>query len=236
MRIAIVDDDPTLRITLRHFLHKWHTEKNIPLEMQEYDNGDDFLSACSSTEFDIVFMDIFMEKKDGIATATEMRLSRKDTILVFLTASVDHMPDAFSVHAYGYLVKPLVPEKLYKIMNDVQSTFHTNEPTIDITVVGKIDLTLRYSEILYINSDSNYCIIHCPDPCKSRGPFSSLCEPLLGYPGFLMINRGILVNFAHVREMDSTNCIMDNGDLLPLNTKKASAIRQQFIAYKLENR
>lgn len=236
MLIAIVDDDPTLRITLRHFLHKWHQEKNLSLEMCEFENGDDFLESCSSNNYDIVFMDIFMDKKDGIETATEMRISRKDTILIFLTSSLDHMPDAFSVHAYGYLIKPLVPEKLYKIMNDVQSLLHTDEPTLDITVVGKVDLTLRYSEILYINSDSNYCIIHCPEPCKSRGPFTALCEPLLQSSDFCLINRGILVNLLHVKEMTATDCLMDNGDYLPLNTKKASSIRQQYQTFKFDNR
>jgi len=236
MLIAIVDDDPTLRITLRHFLHKWHTEKQLPLEMLEFDNGDDFLASCDQNNYDIVFMDIFMEKKNGIETASEMRLNRKDTILIFLTSSMDHMPDAFSVHAFGYLIKPLMPDKLYKIMNDVQALLHTDERTLDITVVGKVDLTLRYSEILYINSDSNYCIIHCPEPCKSRGPFAALCEPLLQSPEFCVINRGILVNLSHVREMSATDCLMDNGDTLPLNTKKSSAIRQQFQSFKFDNR
>ena len=44
MNIAIVDDDPTIRISLRHFLHKWHSENNLPLDMIEYDGGDEFLS------------------------------------------------------------------------------------------------------------------------------------------------------------------------------------------------
>lgn len=235
MHIAIVDDDPTLRITLRHFLHKWHTEKNLPLEMLEFNNGDDFLVSCETNEYDIVFMDIFMDKKDGIETASEMRAIHKETILIFLTSSADHMPDAFSVHAYGYLIKPLIPEKLYKILDDVQSILHKDEPTIEITL-GKVDVTLKYSDILYINSDSNYCIIHCPDPCKSRGPFSVLCEPLLDSPDFCVINRGIIVNLSHVKEMDTTDCIMDNGDILPLNTKKASAIRTQFTSYKFGTR
>ncbi len=43
MNIAIVDDDPTIRISLRHFLHKWHTDNHIDLKMTEFDGGEEDL-------------------------------------------------------------------------------------------------------------------------------------------------------------------------------------------------
>ena len=163
MNIAIVDDDPTLRISLKHFLHKWFGDQNLPLSMSEYDGGDEFLEALKETEFDIVFMDIFMDKRNGIDTAEEMRKTNKNIVLVFLTSSADYMPDAFSVHAFGYLLKPLLPEKLYKVMSDIKSvSVAESEPKLEVNI-GKTVLTLNYSEIIYINSDSNYCLIHCTD-------------------------------------------------------------------------
>lgn len=235
MQIAIVDDDPTLRITLKHFLKKWFQNENLPLELFEFNSGNEFLTNNAEKKYDIVFMDIFMEKKNGIETASEMRSFDKDTILVFLTSSADYMPDAFSVHAFGYLLKPLLPDKLFKIMDDVKSLFFDDEPTLEF-LSGKITLNPKYSEIIYIQSDSNYCIIHCPTPCKSRGPFSSHCEPLYADERFCIINRGILVNFDHVKEMDNCECLMDNGDILPINTKKASQLKLQFQAYKFKHR
>ncbi len=236
MNIAIVDDDPTLRISLKHFLHKWFGEQNLPLTMFEFDGGDEFLDGMKETEFDIVFMDIFMDKKNGIDTAEEMRRTNKNIVLVFLTSSADYMPDAFSVHAFGYLLKPLLPEKLYKVMSDIKSvSVAESEPKFEVSV-GKNTLTLNYSEIIYINSDSNYCLIHCPDPVKCRGPFTALCKPLEDSDDFLYINRGIMVNMRHVTQTTATICTMDNGDLLPLNTKKAAAIKQRITAYKFNHR
>ena len=236
MNIAIVDDDPTLRISLRHFLHKWHTDNNLPLKMDEYDDGEEFLDSLQSNKYDIVFMDIFMEKKNGIDTATDMRKIDKNMVLVFLTSSSEHMPDAFSVHAFGYLLKPLLPEKLYRVMNDIKAVISPEEEPCLLVTNGKLELSIKYSDIVYINSDSNYCIIHCPEPTKCRGPFSTLCEPLLEHPDFCLINRGILVGLAHVKDTDLGNCIMDNGDQLPLNTKKTAAIKLQIAAYKFEHR
>ena len=56
-----------------------------------------------------------MDKKNGIDTSIDMRKIDKNIVLVFLTSSTDHMPDAFSVHAFGYLIKPLLPDKLYQV-------------------------------------------------------------------------------------------------------------------------
>ena len=234
MRIAIVDDDPTLRISLNHFLKKWLANNLIEYTINEYNSGLEFLDACKADSFDIVFMDIFMEKMDGIETATQMRVSNKDTILVFLTSSTDHMPDAFSVHAFGYLLKPLLPDKLFKVMDDVKALQNDDGPCLEVAV-GRVNLYPKYSEIVYIQSDSNYCIIHCRDEIKSRGPFSVLCQPLLDSEDFCMINRGILVNLAHVTKMEELECFMDNGDILPLNTKKAPGIRQDYQTYKFNH-
>ena len=236
MNIAIVDDDPTIRISLRHFLHKWHSENGLPLDMIEYDGGDEFLSDYKNHEFDIVFMDIFMDRKNGIDTAMEMRRTDKNIVLVFLTSSTDHMPDAFSVHAFGYLIKPLFPDKLYQVMNDIRSILSPEEEPYLTVTTGKLELSINYSEILYINSDSNYCIIHCPEPTKCRGPFSTLCEPLAEHDDFCMINRGIIVNMAHVKSCDSTCVMLDNGDNLPVNTKKSAAIKQRITAYMFNHR
>ncbi len=236
MNIAIVDDDPTIRISLRHFLHKWHIETGLDLSMTEYDNGEEFLEACREGSFDIVFMDIFMEKKNGIDTATDMRKRDKNVVLVFLTSSTDHMPDAFSVHAFGYLIKPLLPNKLYQVMNDIQAILSPVEDKYLAVATGKLELSIKYSDIIYINSDSNYCIIHCPEPTKCRGPFSTLCEPLEDCEDFCTINRGIMVNLAHVEGSDGASVTMDNGDILPVNTKKQAAIKQMIAAYKFEHR
>ncbi len=236
MNIAIVDDDPTIRISLRHFLHKWHTENDLPLTMTEFDGGDEFLDAFKSGSFDIVFMDIFMDKKNGIDTAMDMRKIDRNVVLVFLTSSTDHMPDAFSVHAFGYLIKPLFPDKLYQVLNDIRSIISpVEEPFLEVTT-GKMELSIKYSDILYINSDSNYCMIHCPEPTKCRGPFSVLVEPLEEHEDFLLVNRGILVNLSHVTGVDSTCCVIDNGDQLPINTKKAAAIKQRISTYMFKHR
>ena len=236
MHIAIVDDDPTLRISLKHFLHKWHTDNKLPLVMEEFDNGEDFINSMDEKNFDIVFMDIFMEKMDGIATANEMRKKSTDIILVFLTSSAEHMPDAFSVHAYGYLLKPLLPEKLIGIMDDIKNIMVEKDPEKEMELmIGKVPITVKFSDVICIQSDSNYCIVYCPKMCKIRGTFSEISKPLLEEEGFYVINRGIIVNFDHVKEMDSQNCIMDNGVMLPLNIKKSAQIRAVYQAYKFSN-
>ena len=146
MNIAIVDDDPTLRISLRHFLHKWHTDNNLPLKMDEYDDGEEFLDSLQNNKYDIVFMDIFMEKKNGIDTAADMRKIDKNMVLVFLTSSSEHMPDAFSVHAFGYLLKPLLPEKLYRVMNDIKASPPRKSPaSLSQTANWSSRLSIRIS-------------------------------------------------------------------------------------------
>ena len=46
-----------------------------------------------------------MEGMTGMEATESIRAMDSDTLIVFLTASEEHMPDAFRFHAYDYISK-----------------------------------------------------------------------------------------------------------------------------------
>ncbi len=54
----------------------------------------------------VIFMDIYMEGMTGMESHRKHSCAMdSDTLIVFLTASEEHMPDAFRFHAYDYISK-----------------------------------------------------------------------------------------------------------------------------------
>ena len=77
MKIAIIDDQKQDRDNLREEVTAYFSGKDIPLECDLFAGGEEFLFPAEGRQYDLVFLDIFMEEPDGIQTArilTFMRL------------------------------------------------------------------------------------------------------------------------------------------------------------------
>ena len=66
-KIAVVDDDKVEREHLKTNILKFAETNNTELSVDEYCNGDSLLKS-EFKEYDIIFLDIAMDGKDGLQT------------------------------------------------------------------------------------------------------------------------------------------------------------------------
>ncbi len=117
IRIAICDDDRKDRSHLRELIDKWGNTLCMELDIKEFESGEAFLESECCPE--LLFLDIVMEQKDGIQVGTEIRRQRADTIIVYVTNIDERMAEAINrIHSYGYLLKPVKEDALFKILQE----------------------------------------------------------------------------------------------------------------------
>ena len=63
---------------------------------------------------------------------------------------------------------------------------------------------------------------------RFRMTFTSVAGQLQDDPRFLIINRGILVNMQHIRNMTNPSCYMDDGTVFPVNRRKAALLQKAY--------
>jgi len=102
MLIAICDDEKVIRDQIELFIR----EQKGKYSVVQYDSGERLLS--DNKFFDLVFLDIQMEGRNGIDIARELRRRKNCNILVFVTGAKEYVYDAFDVSAFHYLLKPLL--------------------------------------------------------------------------------------------------------------------------------
>ena len=73
MKIAIVDDFADERALLRRRLKRQFAQRGVQADFFEYENGTSFLSAAAKEQFTVLFLDIYMDGKNGIDVAKEFR-------------------------------------------------------------------------------------------------------------------------------------------------------------------
>ena len=107
MRIGICDDSQLDREMIRDLLDLYFADKSIAYQVDLYSSGVDVIHEFQEgTAYDIVFLDIYMEKMLGIDVARELRRLHYAGEIVFLTATSDFAVDSYEVQAGGYLLKP----------------------------------------------------------------------------------------------------------------------------------
>ena len=230
LTFAIVDDDDYDRNHMHRLLTRIASEMGLKAEILLYNNGLDFLAAPCC---DLVFMDIHMDPLDGLETARILREKCMTVILVFMTAGENHYPDAFSVRAFDYIRKPAEETQIRRILEDAVRLQKKPEPFFQVPQAGNIKIP--YSDIRYICSDRNYMMLAASSgkDRRFRMTFTSVAGQLQDDPRFLIINRGILVNMQHIRNMTNPSCYMDDGTVFPVNRRKAALLQKTYKKWLL---
>ena len=108
MIILCVDDE---HLALQDVLVQCRSIPEVD-QAEGFSSGEQALRWLADHQADIALLDIDMPGMDGIELAIRIRELSPGTAVIFLTAYSEYAVQAFSLHASGYLVKPLDREKL----------------------------------------------------------------------------------------------------------------------------
>ncbi|HEY3183337.1 MAG TPA: LytTR family DNA-binding domain-containing protein [Gaiellaceae bacterium] len=195
IRALIVDDEAPARSELRYLLGK-HSEVNV---VGEAASAGEALALAKAVHYDVVFLDVQMPGLTGLEAAPLVREQPRPPAVVFVTAHPEYAVDAFAVEAFDYLLKPVDPERLARVVERLRERPAEGEPVHKIPVVagGRTEL-IDHEAIHYVQADGDYSRVHTYDR-------SYLCTTSLGeleetLPGnrFARIHRSYLVNLAKV--------------------------------------
>lgn len=239
MNIAIVDDDQKEIDTLSGILKEYAALGKTALTINVFHSAQEILAAYRPYAYTAIFMDIYMDGKTGIEAAQEILSLDRRAIIIFLTSSDEHMPQAFSMHAYDYIGKPAKKERLFKVMDDVllRKSELESSPTLTINC-DRNTVSLPYRDIVYVRTaDHNY--LEIMDEAKNtyitRLTFSKVADTLAKDRRFLLIIRGIIVNMEYIHKLSGDICYLKNGVQLPINIRNAKELENIYQNFKFDS-
>ncbi len=231
MRIAAVDDSTAERGWLLSALKEYAAMHGLELETDAFSSGEALLAAFHPFAFSVIFLDIFMGGMTGVETARKIR-ERDDAVpIVFLTTSEDHRPEAFSVFATDYLIKPCAPEAVFRAMDHILRLRTDREPRLSFSF-DRQDHSLRLSDIASLEADGNYLIITDQKGRRYRTRMTLREAESRLDNRFLRIIKGVVVNMDHVVQMNEAVCTMNTGESLPMHSRNGRDVRQKWLNYK----
>lgn len=247
MKIAVVDDQTSEISFLCSIIESYAEDTGLSLEISRFQSGEELLSGYQPYTYYVIFLDIYMKNMSGIDTARLIRDKDKETSIVFLTSSRDHMKDAFDLHAFQYLDKAeeTLEDSVHRLLDELFKELADPSPYLSFAA-GREEKHVYYKDIVYVKS-SNHNVDILDSAHHSYSPrmtYSSVYDILISDGRFLQINRGILVNmdkikdFASMADSRQFTCVLDGDITLPvsINDRKAIVERwQNYIFYKIHS-
>lgn len=125
MTILIIDDDQSLRDSLRRTLRR---EGYTVVEAAE---GGEGLKVLKSHPVDVVLVDLFMPGKEGLETIAELRRSHPGIKIIAMSGGgekghMDVLKAAKLMGARRTLAKPFSREDLIEALDDLLARTHTS--------------------------------------------------------------------------------------------------------------
>jgi two-component system chemotaxis response regulator CheY len=114
LKVIVADDNPLMRQVLVDVL------KQVgPMEIWNASNGTDAVELFKTKQPDVVFLDIQMPEKDGLAALKEIRQISGEAYVVMVSAfaNVDNIKTAMDAGAAGFVVKPYNMKRILAILD-----------------------------------------------------------------------------------------------------------------------
>ena len=229
IQCIIVDDEPVARDILSSYLGKIDSIHVVA----QCKNAMEAFTAINSAKIDLVFLDINMPEISGLSFAKSMT---KDIKVIFTTAYRDYAVDGFDLQAVDYLLKPISFERLLQGINkylDENQTFLTQSeeiiPEKSDSIFVRSDrkmVRIRFSDINYIESLSDYIKIHLSEKVIVTRETISNIEAKLPQKDFLRVHRSFIVSLGSVQSFTSESVEINEKEIPVSRSYKTAVLKK----------
>jgi len=242
----LIDDDINLRNGMKALLERTAPEIQIIGEADSVETG---VVLMKKTQPQVVFLDIHLGDGSGFDILEEVSKSLKiNSQIVFITAHEQYAIKAFRFSALDFLLKPVDPEELEKVIEKVKSIVHKNDSVAHIDLLlenirKKVD---NFKRIALSNADGVHLfeisdIIRCESLdnytkfyIKNNKPILisktlKEYEELLAEHGFERIHQSHLINLNYLKsyiKKDGGYVIMADETHLPISHRKKERLQE----------
>ena len=116
MKILCVDDEPLALKMLEMSVKKARPDA----EVLSFLKPKELLEAAQKDGCDIAFLDIHMRGMTGVELAKELKAVNPKMNIIFVTGFSEYTGEAMSLHASGYIMKPVTQNKVEQELADLR--------------------------------------------------------------------------------------------------------------------
>lgn len=243
IQIAICDDQIEELERTYSFTDKYYNlHPELDISFRKFQSGYDLLESVGSrNRYDIYLLDILMPDINGIEVGSAIRENDNTAAIIYLTSSPDYALQSYQVDAGGYLLKPFDEKDLFSALDKVIAKLDAEDQKRYVFRTSSEGIeSLPYSHLLYLEYYQHRLIAHTieqktVESVYYRESFKELTSSLTDNR-FVKISASMVVNMQHVRNINSREMRLSNGEILNISRYYMPETRKAFMTYLLERR
>ncbi len=243
----LIDDDANLRNGMKSFLARYAPEISIIGEADSVESGVETMQKLNPQ---VVFLDIQLGDGTGFDILEQLaaKVGKVTSNIVFITAHEQYAIKAFRFSALDFLLKPVDPEELQKVVEKLKKVLDKNDNYAHIDLLlenirKKVDNFKRIalstsdgihlfeiSDIIRCESEDNYTKFYIKNnkPVLISKTLKEY-EDLLTEHGFERIHQSHLINLSYLKsyiKKDGGYVIMADNSNLPISQRKKERLQE----------
>lgn len=233
MEVALVDDMSCDREKLYQMISYYLNIKNIDCTIYTYSSAEEFLKDFSRHKFLIIFLDISMSGMTGMQAAHEIRKTDKKVNIIFTTVEKEFALEGYEVHAAGYILKPLNPDKIYSVLDHILGDMIL--PQYINIKESRVNIQIMLDDLYFVEMRNHYAEFHTSTGVhRTYMAFDGLKNLIPNQLRFQCCCRGIIVNFDNVKKLEEQIIILKNDEMVPISRSKKIEIRNAYASYAFD--
>lgn len=229
VKICICDDSSEERIIINALVREWSRRSGTDVSVSEFPTAEAFLFEYEELVPDLVLLDIEMPGMNGVELAKRLRERNKLIQIVFITGFSEYIAEGYEVAALHYLLKPVLPEKLFSTLDRALEKQEIDGRKIVFeTSVETVQLLLY--EIRYIEVIKNYITIYAKDSYTVKRTLKEIEKEL--DERFLKVGRSYIVNLHFVSRVTRSEIFLRGGGSVPLPRGAYETVNRAIINLK----
>jgi DNA-binding LytR/AlgR family response regulator len=225
-QIAICDDEQSFIQELKINLERYAADTGREFCFFEFHDGIELLENYQP-DFDLIFMDIKMEKLSGLKTAEEIRKTDSTVGLFFLTSLSQYVWKGYEYGAINYLLKPMKYGRLKMELDRFFSRYQGREEGYLSFSNDNGKYKVLYKNLRYAETQKRNVLLHFDGQeqviYKNMKEMASLLET---QRQFARCHASFIVNMAYVKSVENLEAVLTTGERVPISQPK----RREFMA------
>lgn len=222
IKCLVIDDEELARELIKSYIDKTDFLELIGM----YENPIEALPVLKQESIDVIFLDIQMPELKGTDFA---QLIPESTRFIFTTAYSEYALKGYELNALDYLLKPITYDRYLLAVAKIKES--TNESSNEsITIKSGYDLhKIKFSDIIYIESDSEYVNFYIRGGKKIMS-YQSLKSLEKSLPSniFMRVHRSYIINKANVTALKGKDLILDTTKI-PVSTSYYEKVKETLF-------
>lgn len=233
IQVYLCDDNDILLAKYQKLIAEVSERNTLSVGIKTFSSGEQLLFHLEDdpNNADIIFLDVLMDKLDGMETAKQLRKMGCLSEIVFLTSSEKYVFDSFDVGAMHYILKERADTQLVDVFLQAVSLSQKKAHDVFTCENGGISKRIPLASISFFEVRNRIITVHFDNITFDFYGKLERLEQELEEHSFVRSHRSFLINLGQIDEIYKNYVKLLDGEEVPIGPLYLKPLKLAFSTY-----